>query len=163
MRLVPLTDIGWLDEWLSKRRLTHEHLRVGMVIGALRDQYTDLWTKERCLYEVPEGVLLFPAYDTEGAVRGWQTRHRKKPAEEKAQKRSASDCEVMWCGGGKPDWWPDAERVIVVASPSDRLALIAAGYGHNPILAPFGDGRIRAATLHARETWPDLPINGAFA
>ena len=53
----------------------------------------------------------------------------------------------------------DAERVIVVASPSDRLALIAAGYGHNPILAPFGDGRIRAATLHARETWPDLPIN----
>ena len=106
-----VSALSQLDEWLSKRRLTHEHLRVGMVIGALRDQYTDLWTKERCLYEVPErGVLLFPAYDTEGAVRGWQTRHRKKPAEEKAQKRSASDCEVMWCGGGKPDWWPATTR-----------------------------------------------------
>ena len=159
MRLVPLTDIGWLDEWLSERRLTHEHLRVGMVIGAQREQGRDFWTGERCLYEVPEGVLMCPAYDGLGAVRGWQTRHRKKPEEDSAHKQTASGCEVLWCGGGRPEWWPDAERVIVVASPSDRLALIAAGHGHNPILGVFGDNRLRAAVLHARETWLDLPIN----
>ena len=160
MKLVTdLTQVGWLDEWLHKRRLTHAALSTAMVVGALREQYTDRWTGEVCLRDLPEGVLLFPARDAEGAVRGWQTRHRKKPGERKAHKQTAAGCEVKWCGGGPPQWWPDAERVIVVASPSDRLALIAAGFGHNPILAPFGDGRIRAAALHARKVWPELPIN----
>ena len=160
MRLVDLAQIGWLDDWLCERRLTHTVLDDAKTLGCSREQYRyeDMWVNEVRLREVPEGLLLFPAYDVDGAVRGWQTRHPKKPEGKKAHKQTASDCEVWWCGGGKPEWWPNAERIILVASPSDRLALIAAGYGHNPILAPFGDKFIRAAALHARKTWPDLPI-----
>lgn len=164
MRLVDLARIGWLDGWLNERRLTHAVLNDAGTRGCSREQYRyeDMWVNEVRLREAPEGLLLFPARDADGAVRGWQTRHPKKPEEKKARKQTASDCEVWWCGGGKPEWWPNAERVILVASPSDRLALIAAGHGHNPILAPFGDKFIRAAALHARTVWPGLPIHAVL-
>lgn len=138
-----LTQIAWLDKFLTKRRLTLANLLDAAVSGSI----TARWGH----------ALVFWGFDEHAKIRGWQLRIAPFGATIKRSPDGGND--INWCGGGPPEWWPDAERVIVVASPTDRLALIAAGHGHNPILAPFGDGNIRAAALHARKVWPNLPVN----
>ena len=138
-----LTQIVWLDKFLTRRRLTLANLLDASVSGSI----TARWGH----------ALVFWGFDEHAKIRGWQLRIAPFGATIKRSPDGGND--INWCGGGPPEWWPHAERVIVVASPTDRLALIAAGHGHNPILAPFGDSSIRAAALHARKVWPQLPVN----
>ena len=152
-----LTELLWLPGWLRKRRLTLQTLETARVLACWNCELPVKDSDNRRTGEVrivpsPDGLLMFPAYDLSGSIKGWQTRDRQ------AQRFTAQNSAVKFCGGGPTEWWPHLERVTVIASPTDRLSLIASGRGHNPILAPFGDYGLRPAVKAATRVWPDQQV-----
>ena len=156
MEPVRLFDVGWFYPWLHARQVSLSTLDTAGVVGCRMQEYrlrndTGHETGEIGYHATEDGLLLFPAYDPEGNLRGWEALTRT------GRRRTAIGSELNFCGtypdGGTP------RAAVIGPFNTDRLVAIEAGWHRTAaLLSPMKPDSIIEVAAAARAYWPEAVV-----